>query len=365
MSSYEQHYYQTPSHVIAAGIVLSLLDILAVSLRFVARGEKRHMKMDDWLLIPATLLTAGVGSCLVFGVSREAFGYREYPTTIEHPSDVAIYQMSTSIKLEWSISLILPVALACTKLSFLFFYKRIFSINNATDKFLKGLVLFICMWAVAFFLATLLCCKTMAIYIWKPISEMAQCKFFLDVLMAFCITGFVTDVAIIIIPIPLIWRLKLSTEDKLIASGSFLLGSVTIAAALARLIVSVNFVHGAADPNNDMILDITLYVYWGMVECSMGVFAACLPTLQLFFRQRAWQRIVNRTRSLLSSRSISMNRIDSQTENNLHLHNMADVLPKEKRETTILQGSRTGSQNRLCTPHTSITQEVTTVREVV
>lgn len=111
---------------------------------------------------------------------------------------------------------------------------------------LIGLVVFIVLWSIAFFLATLLCCGTMLFAIWKPISEMAMCQFFLHVLMAFCITGFVTDLVIICIPIPVvsakssiseglpqnttnrtqIWGLKLSTENKMVASASFLLGGV-------------------------------------------------------------------------------------------------------------------------------------------
>lgn len=52
----EQHYYQTPGHVIAAGIALSLLDILVVAFRFKARrGAKQPLKTDDWLLLPATV----------------------------------------------------------------------------------------------------------------------------------------------------------------------------------------------------------------------------------------------------------------------------------------------------------------------
>ena len=44
------------------------------------------------------MLVAGVGSCLVYGVSQEAFGYREYLTSLESPSEAALQQMSTLIK---------------------------------------------------------------------------------------------------------------------------------------------------------------------------------------------------------------------------------------------------------------------------
>ena len=114
--------------------------------------------------------------------------------------------MNTNVRyqLEWSISLILPIALACTKASFIFFYKRIFSISRTANWILNALVVFLVMWAIAFFLATLFCCKVMVVFIWKPISEMAQYKFFLQILIAFCITGFATDIAIIGIPLPFV-----------------------------------------------------------------------------------------------------------------------------------------------------------------
>ncbi|KAK8062199.1 hypothetical protein PG997_014296 [Apiospora hydei] len=320
----EQHYYQTAQHAVAAGVALSLLDIGAVTCRFKARAlSKQPLKIDDWLLLPATLLTIGVGICLVYGAYHEAFGYRQFPTSMENPSTLALNQMGLSIKLEWTISILLPIAMACTKLSFIFFYRRIFSINRDLKWFLWGLCIFVVMWAIAFVIATLLCCGTMLFAIWKPISEMAMCKFFLDVLMAFCITGFVTDLVIIGIPIPIVWRLKLSTTNKLVASCSFLVGAVTLASSLARLIVSVGFVKEAADPNRDFILNTTLYCYWGMVECSIGVFAACLPTLQIFFRRNTWQSVVSKTKSLLSSGSRSSrntkNRFDSESSQDIRL----------------------------------------------
>lgn len=52
----EQNYYQTPGHVIAAGIVLSLVDIIAVAVRFTTRTKgKQPLEADDWLLLPVTV----------------------------------------------------------------------------------------------------------------------------------------------------------------------------------------------------------------------------------------------------------------------------------------------------------------------
>ncbi|KAK8112571.1 hypothetical protein PG984_013097 [Apiospora sp. TS-2023a] len=333
----EQHYYQTAGHAVAAGVGLSLLATGAVACRFKAQSlRKQPLKTDDWLLLPALILAVAIGMCLVYGVYREAFGHRLYPMSRDNPSGRALDQMSTSIKvsvmisftlvpiisprqrskrqsrltnswptpqLEWTISILLPVAMACTKLSFVFFYRRIFSISRTLDRSLRALGVLIVLWAIAVVGATLFCCGTMFFAIWKPVSEMAMCRFFLNVLMAFCVTGLLIDLVTIAIPIPIVWRLKLSTTNKLVASCSFLVGAVTLALSLVRLIISVGFVKESADPHTDFILNTTLYCYWGMVECSVSVMAACIPALQIFFRRNTWQSVATRTKQLFSSNS--------------------------------------------------------------
>ncbi len=51
-----QHYYQKPSHVLAAAIGLSLLSLITTALRVLMRIKGRHpLKTDDWLSISATV----------------------------------------------------------------------------------------------------------------------------------------------------------------------------------------------------------------------------------------------------------------------------------------------------------------------
>jgi hypothetical protein len=49
-------YYQTTGHFIAACVILALLDVIAVGLRFWTRRKHRQpLKVDDWLILPATV----------------------------------------------------------------------------------------------------------------------------------------------------------------------------------------------------------------------------------------------------------------------------------------------------------------------
>lgn len=50
-------------------------------------------------------------------------------------------------------------------------------------------------------------------------------------------------------------------------------------------------------------MNTTLYCYWGMVECSVGVVAACMPALEVFFRRSTWQSMGAKTMRLCHSSS--------------------------------------------------------------
>ncbi|KAI0107680.1 plasma membrane protein Pth11-like protein [Hypoxylon sp. NC0597] len=303
-----QHYYQRPGHVIAAGVGLPVADIVVVGLRFwLRKRQKLPLKPDDWLMVPATLMTLGVGICLVYGVSQEALAY---PTKVpaesaDHAFEIATDQIALASKIEYAFTLLYVLALGPIKASFLFFYLRIFSTGKGRVRFvLIGLVILVALWTIAWLFESIFDCNLNFWAIWGAVDDMrTECVNTLGADLALCITDFIMDVFIIIVPIPLIWRLKLSTGRKIATSCIFLLGAVSIAASLTRLIVTAQVIAVGFAPGADDILVITLYLYWGMVECGVGVLAACIPTLTSLFRGLTWESVIATTRSFLGSDS--------------------------------------------------------------
>ncbi|KAI2467251.1 hypothetical protein F4781DRAFT_433647 [Annulohypoxylon bovei var. microspora] len=303
-------YYCQPGHIIAAGVFLSLLDIVSVMLRvWTRRKQQQPLLTDDWLMIPASLITTGIGICLIYGVSQEAFGY---PTKIDQdlagsPLEISSQQISTAFKIEFIVICMIPLALGCIKASFLLFYRRIFSVNTAVDKFLIGMIVLVSLWTVGFFFTTVFECGLDFWVLWGSNSSgkniTSHCINTQHLSLSFGVTDFITDVVIIGIPVPLIWRLCLSTGKKIAIISVFLLGAVTIGASLTRLLVITNDVHADVtyNPYEDQILVITEYLYWGMIECGIGVFAACLPTLRYLIHRLSLRTVVDNTRSLFGS----------------------------------------------------------------
>ncbi|KAI1376200.1 hypothetical protein F4677DRAFT_419169 [Hypoxylon crocopeplum] len=346
-------YYDSPGHVIAAGIVLSVVDIVSVSLRFWARKKQREaLKADDWLMIPASLITTAIGICLVYGVSQEALGYpaKLAPDQIGSSLNITTEQLSTAFKMEFSIISMLPLVLGCIKASFLFFYRRIFSVNRTTDVFLTGMIILVTLWTVGFFFTVVFECGLNFWAIWGTASKVKNlttyCIPTLPLALAIGITDFVTDVVIIAIPVPLIWRLNLSTSRKVAASVVFILGAVTIGASLTRLIVIIEDVHAAVvfNPYEDEILVITEYLYWGMIECGIGIFAACLPTLRYLCYSWSWKLVVDNTWSLFGSRRSRMRHVNT-SEQAIHVGHTVDVAYSKKRSISTPSSSNTQAQD--------------------
>ncbi|KAI4143777.1 MAG: hypothetical protein LQ340_006875 [Diploschistes diacapsis] len=119
------------------------------------------------------------------------------------------------------------------------------------------------LWTIAFFFASLFQALPISSN-WdpniQPQSEINE----QDMYNALACTELVTDVVILIMPLTMIWRLRLKASKKWALSGVFLLGS------LYPLIVP------------DEAFNVFL---WTSIEPCLGIVAACLPVLGPLFRE--------------------------------------------------------------------------------
>jgi hypothetical protein len=314
MSLYSS-YWTEPSNFIGAAVGLSVLDIASTAARFLARVKQRQpLKADDWLMIPAAACTVGIGICMIYGVSQRALAY-----SFEMPQDPninvlesATLQISIEGQLQWAYIIQLSLALGCTKASFLLFYKRIFAINPSgrTNLILVSLVVLVFMWTIAFFFASVFECNTKFWAIWtSPNAFLENCVNDLQLALGFAASDLILDCVILIIPIPLVWRLNLNLPKKLAITSVFLLALGTVAASVARVVMTTKVVAEGYDENIDPILLVSSFIYWGMVESGIAVFVVSLPTLWFFIKRSSWDPIVRVVRSIASSSITSIRQL--------------------------------------------------------
>ena len=110
------------------------------------------------------------------------------------------------------------------KLSVLLFYRRIF-LGRLFKMYSLLMCIFIFLWSFSFFFATAFQCGTHISAWWTSVSTINRyCDKTATLELAFGITDVITDVMVLVIPLPIVWKLHMSVSQKTALSGVFLLG---------------------------------------------------------------------------------------------------------------------------------------------
>ncbi|KAF2468387.1 uncharacterized protein BDR25DRAFT_205126, partial [Lindgomyces ingoldianus] len=161
-------------------------------------------------------------------------------------------------------------AIPLIKSSILLLYHRIFP-QRWLNQALLGLGLFIIAYSVAQILADIFQC-TPVDSIWGASLKKHCIKY--PMLIKICgIINILTDVAILALPIPSLWRLNLSAARKRLLLLMFLIGGIACIASIVRLFF-VDKIGNSHDPSWDYAIPALI----ANVELCVGVLAANLPT---------------------------------------------------------------------------------------
>ena len=108
------------------------------------------------------------------------------------------------LQLEYPFDLMQIVTLATIKMSILFFYRRIFR-GRTFDIASWVLVGVVAAWAITFFIAILAACGTSIAANFQTLSALkGECVNTFDILIALAVSDVAVDLAILIMPIPLV-----------------------------------------------------------------------------------------------------------------------------------------------------------------
>ena len=204
--------------IIATTIVCSLLSTFCVASRIYTRSRtKSAISWDDYF----ALVT--LPFCIAYGIllgiaTRYGLGFHAWDV----PGDL-IQQFQKWI-------LIAPCiyfpGLLGYKMSILCLYLRIFNVNRSfryctwAVMFITSGYLFSNLWAQIFI------CRPIAKY-WRP-DLPGHCTLEPKSDYGYGSLNFITDLLILVLPLPMVWRLKLSSRDKLGVSVTFVIGSMYI-----------------------------------------------------------------------------------------------------------------------------------------
>ncbi|KAB5566657.1 hypothetical protein GE09DRAFT_743293 [Coniochaeta sp. 2T2.1] len=259
-----------PSQVpIAIGVTILCLSIASavVVLRTYTRGWiLNKMGTDDYFAIASLLLTYGAGIAIL---SMTQFGLGHH---IHHLPDLT-HSIPLYLRAFYVSIILYCAALSAVKMTFLFQYYRVFGVFALRRVFIFA-ILVVGAWGLTQVAVGIFICFPVAGF-WD-LGVKARCipnypQFYVN-----AAGNIATDVAVLVMPFPLLKRLRLPRQQKVLLFGIFGLGFFTVAISVLRLkylTLSWDFTWQNVETSA-----------WSMAELCSGITCACLPTLRPFLK---------------------------------------------------------------------------------
>ncbi|KZZ98907.1 hypothetical protein AAL_02458 [Moelleriella libera RCEF 2490] len=251
--------------MIAVTSICGVASIIFVSLRFIARRMARvKPQLNDWLLLVALIHIAG--------------------------------------------EVLYCVSLAFVKFGILSLYIVIFPGKKIRWTAI-AVGTFVALWTLAASLVTIFQCVPIE-SIWDPAMHDGNCVNFGVLALVHNICNIVTDLAIFVMPIPPVLKLKLPRERKIYVLLSFLLGASACVVSVVRTAYTLD-IGSTVDNSWDMVPGANISI----AEIMAGILAACIPTYGPLVHYISGKR--RATRDKLQYKSAS--RLTSQESHELAL----------------------------------------------
>ncbi|KAJ5984565.1 hypothetical protein N7481_006664 [Penicillium waksmanii] len=271
-----------------AVIAMLCLSTVAVILRFVARVTLRNALMaDDWAIIIALvsylfnfiklICSLGIDLGISKGLYRcyDWYQCRSGTGSGRHIWAVSLDELMQLYKLLFSYTFLYASSCTWTRISILFFYRRIFSPLEIYLKVALAIAGFLAIsYPIVIWVTMSTACKPVS-YFWTQFSGTeGKCidvnKFFL----ALGIINMINDIIILVIPFPRIIRLQMSARKKIAICAIMAVGIFACVASIVR----IYYLHVFSNAIDVTWLMGPVFI-WSTIEPSVAMVCACLPHL--------------------------------------------------------------------------------------
>ncbi|KAI2630029.1 hypothetical protein GGS21DRAFT_211479 [Xylaria nigripes] len=259
--------------IITVALVSTAFATVALVLRLWARNFQRFgMMADDYLMIIALTFTYGTLAITILG-ARAGAGMHVWALTPP--------QIAQVFKLLYTYTFVYAGSVSFTKLSILLFYRRLFERGS---KFFWMSLSFAAFFTVGYMFAIWgvaagLCHPTE--YFWTQfLGQKGWCLDINSSFLSLTVLNLVADIFVLLVPIPEIFKLQMSTQKKIGVCAVMALGGLVCVVSSVRIwafykfTVEVDVVWVQAD-----------VFLLSSVEPAFGIVSACLPSLRPLYRR--------------------------------------------------------------------------------
>ncbi|KAI1104726.1 hypothetical protein F4804DRAFT_306105 [Jackrogersella minutella] len=253
--------------IVAVSSVLTTLSLCFVCLRGYVRCRLVHaLGLDDWIIFATWPLACGF---TIIAAIQTTWGLG-----IKNTEDMPKQNIDPFGYLQYAASPLYILSVLGFKLSLILSYLRFFP---------KGMYRYVVMGVLVSCTLSTLSCLIVQLDLCQPISKQwnntitgGKCIDMIPFFNASSALSLIFDFAIMILPFPILARIKIPTRKKIVLLGLFALGFfITIIQ-----IIRIQSMKVLVDP-----LKSGRIVLWSAVEINLGVIVACVPVLSPLFSQ--------------------------------------------------------------------------------
>lgn len=264
---------KSPLGIVVIAIIASLvaLDIAALGIRLWSRRlQGLSLCFNDYAVLLAWPLVAGMLVLGILGVIRGGLG--------QHLVDVSPREVTFLLKIIPAAGILWIVANTLIKVSILHFYNAVFGINITFRSVNFTLAAVVVCFGFSVFLQELLLCRPFA-KTWNPLLP-GVCGSSSTTILAEAIINMLLDIAILSLPMPLVWRLQMTRRRKIISTIIFGLGFIVCVITILRIVFATQLdIHDITYSYIGVSTTTVLEPILGMIVSSLPIFP---PTFKKF-----------------------------------------------------------------------------------
>ncbi|KAJ5952351.1 uncharacterized protein N7479_010764 [Penicillium vulpinum] len=244
--------------------VLTAISTVIVAMRFYARlGLMKITGPEDWAIL-ISLMFSLIYLALVAAQLHYSMGV--------HSAILSTHVLQQQLKCLWAAIPMYNASLAFTKFSILFQYLRIFPGKpfRLICYALMAIVAAYSSWAVV---SGFVNCVPVAKFWNKGLP--GNCLKFEALWFFNAAMNITTDIALLLLPMPLLSKLQLPQTQKIALMGVFAMGILVVVTSILRL-SSLREVAKSPDTSYSNVAA----AYWTAAECNVAIMCSCLPFLR-------------------------------------------------------------------------------------
>ncbi|KAH7006906.1 hypothetical protein EDB80DRAFT_880430 [Ilyonectria destructans] len=192
-----------------------------------------------------------------------------------HESELSPKQVVYPLKSFFASILCYYLAISFTKASILFQYLRLFYASRLRFVF-YAIGGFIVLFSTETIILTIILCRPIEKFWTPPVP--GTCIDKRPLWLTNCAIHITTDFALILLPMPALYRMNLPRRQKIALIFVFAVGGVACVTSIIRLHSVVKLTTGG-----DLLYDNANTVVWSAGELNISLICACLPALRAFF----------------------------------------------------------------------------------